>query len=101
MHDESQEDVSNHGLWKWGTYDLFDMQIINLDAGSYLRQTYEKAPTTAEKGKKGKYFQTCLERRRTFTPMVYSEDGITGTEDVAAHRRLASLLSNKTKQEYS
>ena len=32
--------------------------------------------------------------------MVYSADGIHGTEAVAAHRRLAPLLSNKLKREY-
>ena len=33
--------------------------------------------------------------------MVYSSDGILGTETVAAQRRLDSLLSNNLKQEYS
>ena len=32
--------------------------------------------------------------------MVYSTDAMTGTEAVAAHRRLALLLSNKLKWEY-
>ena len=32
--------------------------------------------------------------------MVYSVDGIPGTEAVAAQRHLASLLSNKLKWEY-
>ena len=34
--DESWADVSVHGFWKWGTTAIFDMQIVNLDAGSYL-----------------------------------------------------------------
>eukprot|EP00957_Ditylum_brightwellii_P071668 5448278-Ditylum_brightwellii.AAC.1 len=29
----------------------------------------------AEKQKKGKYLHACLERRRNFTPLVYSADG--------------------------
>ena len=33
--------------------------------------------------------------------MVYSTDEIPGTEDLAAQQRLASLLSNKLKREYS
>ena len=33
--------------------------------------------------------------------MVYSSDGILGTETVAAQQRLDSLLSNNLKQEYS
>ena len=47
------------------------------------------------------YLQSCLERRRTFTPMVYSADRIPGAEDLAAQKRLAALLSYKLKQEYS
>ena len=49
MHDESRVGVSVHGFWKWGTTALFDMQIVNLDAGFYLRQTSAKALATAEK----------------------------------------------------
>ena len=36
VNDESQEDISLHGSWKWGTFTFFDMQIFNFDAGSYL-----------------------------------------------------------------
>ena len=94
-------DVSVHGFWKWGTNALFDVRIVNLDAGSYLPQTSEKALATAEKDKKDKYLQPCLERRRSFTPMVYSADGIPRTEAVAEQRRLSSLFSNNLKKEYS
>ena len=62
--DESWADLSVHGFWKWGTSDLFDMCIFNLDADSYLRQTSAKALATAEKKKKDKYLQPGLERRR-------------------------------------
>ena len=55
--DESRADVSIHGLWKWGTTALFDMQIFNLYAGSCLRQTSSKALATVEKEKKNKYLQ--------------------------------------------
>ena len=55
MPDESREDVSFHGFWNLGTTVLFDMQIVNLDAGSYLRHMSAKALATAEKEKKEKY----------------------------------------------
>ena len=77
MPDESRVDVSARGFWKWCT-----------------------ALSTEEKEKKDKYLQPCLERRRSFTPTVYSADRIPGTEAVAELRRLALLLSNKLKQEY-
>ena len=58
--------------------------------------TPEKALAKAEKGKKDLYFQAFLERRRNFTPIVYSAYGMPG----AAHKMLAALLSYKLKQEY-
>ena len=59
---------------------MFDIRIVNLDAGSYLHMTPEKALEKAEKEKKDFYLQACLERRRTFTPMVYYTYGIPGAE---------------------
>ena len=57
---------------------MFDIRIININVGSYLRMMPEKALAKAEKEKKELYLQSCLERTRTFTPMVYSADGIPG-----------------------
>ena len=67
---ESKADISAHGFWKQGTTAMFDIRIVNLDAGSYLRMTPEKVLTKAEKEKKDLYLQACLGRRRNFTPMV-------------------------------
>ena len=75
--------------------------IFNLDAGSYLHRTPKKEISKAEKDKKYLYLQDCLERRSYFTPMVYSTDGIPGSEALDAHKRLATLLSFKLKREYS
>ena len=52
--DESQEDASVHGLWKWGTTAIFDMQIVKLYAGSYLCQKSAKALATSKKEKEDK-----------------------------------------------
>ena len=72
---ESKADVSAHSFWKRGTTAMFDIRIVNLDAGSYLRMTPEK-DLEAEKEKKDLYLQAYLEHRMTFTPMVYSADRI-------------------------
>ena len=45
---------------------MFDILIVNLNAGSYLHMTLEKDLEKAEKEKKDLYLQDCLERRRTF-----------------------------------
>ena len=80
---------------------MFNIRIFNLDAGSYLRMTPEEALTKAEKEKKYVYLQAYQESRKTFTPMVYSADGIPIAEALAAQKRLAALLSYKLKQEHS
>ena len=85
----------------YGTTVMFDIRIVNHGAGSYLRMTPEKALAKAEKEKKDLYLQACLEIRRTFTPMVYSSDGIARAEALAVQKRLAALLSYKLKWEYS
>ena len=57
---ESRADVRAHGFWKRGTTAMFDIRIVNLDAGSYLRMTPEKALAKAEKEKKDLYPKACL-----------------------------------------
>ena len=80
---------------------MFDIRIVNLNTGSYLHMTPKKALSMAEKEEKYLYLMTFLERRKTFTPMVYYADGIPGTEALTAKKRLAALLSYKLKREYS
>ena len=63
--------------------------------------TPEKYIAKSEKENKDLYLQDCLESRKTFTPMVYSADGIPGAEALAAQKRLAALLSYNLKWEYS
>ena len=77
---ESRAGVSAHIFWKRGTTAMFDIRIVNLDAGFYLRMTQEKALAKAGKEKKDLYLQTCLECRRTFNPMVFSADVIPRAE---------------------
>ena len=76
VHAYSRTDVSAHGFWKQGTTAMFDIRISNMNTGSCLCMSPEKALAKAEKGTKDLYPQDCLERRRIFTPMVYYADGI-------------------------
>ena len=54
---ESRSDVSAHGFWKRGTTAMFDIRIVNVDAGSYLRMTPEKALAKSDKGNKYLYIK--------------------------------------------
>ena len=52
---DSRADVSAHGFWKRGTSAMFNIRIFNLDVGSYLHMTPEKALAKAEKERKDLY----------------------------------------------
>ena len=80
---------------------MFDIRTVNLDAGSYLCMTPEKDLPKAEKENKDLYVKACLERRRTFTPMVYSVDDVLGAEALSTQKRLNALVGYKLKQKYS
>ena len=52
LPEELRADVSAQGLWKWGTTAVFDIQIVKLNAGSYLCMTPEKDIAKEEKENK-------------------------------------------------
>ncbi len=47
------------------------------------------------------YEEACLERRKDFTPLCYSVDGLPCKAARAAERQLASLLTGKWNRQYS
>jgi hypothetical protein len=54
-----------------------------------------------EREKKAKYGALCVAQRRSFTPLVFSVDGLLGKEATAASKRQASSLASKWKRSYS
>ena len=100
-HRAMRGDVAAHGFWRRATTAIFDVRITDTDAPSYRGQDPTKILARHEKEKKDKYLDACVERRRQFTPLVYSVDGLLGEEARAASKRLASLLANKWKRAYS
>ena len=101
LGDESRGDVGCFGFWKKRRFAIFDIRITDTDAKSYGTTKSAKLLERMEKEKKDKYSEACLERRRDFTPMVYSVDGMAGKEARAAERRLAAKLAGKWGRQYS
>jgi hypothetical protein len=94
-------DVAAHGFWKRGTTAIFDIRVTDTDGPSARGLDPAKILKRHEKAKRDKYLDLCLARRRHFTPLVFSVDGMRGTEAQAASKRLASHLSTKWKRTYS
>ena len=100
--DEARGDVLVHGLFGKGSGDcVLDIRITDTDAKSYYNMTSRKVLEKAAKVKKDKYLDACLERRRSFVPLIYSVDGMACKEALAFEKRVASLLAEKWDRQYS
>jgi hypothetical protein len=98
---ETRGDVAVHGFWRRGATAVFDIRVTDTNAPTYRGLTPRKVLAKHEKEKKDKYVEHCLARRRHFTPLVFSIDGLRGVEAEAATKRLASRLAAKWKRTYS
>ncbi len=95
LGNEARGDVGAHGFWKQGRTTIFDVQVCDTDARSYGNRKSKKVLESAARRKKDKYEGACLERRRDFTPMIYSVDGMADKHAQAAERRIAGMLAAK------
>ena len=94
-------DISVHGFWKRGSSCIFDVRVTDTDQPSQRGTPPTKVLEKHEREKKAKYLAPCLERQHSFTPLVFSVDGLMGPETNAAVKRLASHLASKWSQRYS
>jgi hypothetical protein len=94
-------DIAVHGFWRRGTTAIFDVPVTDTDAPSNRGLDPAKILKRHEKEKRDKYLDLCLARRRHFTPLVFSVDGMRGGEAQAASKRLASRLAAKWNRTYS
>jgi hypothetical protein len=81
---ELRGDIAVHGFWTRGSTAIFDVRVTDTDAPSNRNTAPQKVlQRHHEKEKKDKYGALCIARRRTFTPLVFSVDGMQGVEPPA------------------
>ena len=93
---EEEPDLeADKGIWvfyRHGQDCLFDIQVTNTES----RSIHNTRPLTVlkqqEKKKKDKHEKTCDEKRKDFSPLTYSVDGMAGPATRAAERKLAGQL---------
>ena len=61
----------------------------------------EKILESCARVKKLQYLRPCAKQRRSFTPFMYSVDGMAGREVQAVKKRIAHLLAEKWERHYS
>ena len=101
LGEEMRGDVSAHGFWQLGRSTIFDICITDTDSKSYENTASDKLLECFAQQKQDKYEEACLERRKDFTPLCYSVDGMAYKAARAAERHLASLLAIKWDRQYS
>ncbi|GAX18236.1 hypothetical protein FisN_31Hu011 [Fistulifera solaris] len=98
---ELRGDISIYGFWSDRKTTIFDVRVTDTDAPSHKNRDPMNVLASQELEKRRLYGQPCMDRRRDFTPLVFSVDGLMGKQAVAASRQLARKLQKKWKRPYS
>ena len=98
---DARADVGVRNFWSRQQTALFDVRVVDTNQPSYASREPSKVLKSHEQTKKKKYLEVCKETRRSFTPLVFSVDGLPSSETSAATKRLASHLSRKWGRQYS
>jgi hypothetical protein len=80
---------------------IIDVRVTDTDETSYALKPSDKVLEAAEKLKKKKYLQACLEQRRNFTPFLMSIEGLLGKEAKTFLKVLAARTATASGKSYS
>ena len=98
---ELRGDVAVYSFWSRGVTALFDVRVTDTDCKSNIADDPSKVLSRQEKEKKKKHSKACNDAHLHFTPLVFSVDGLEGSECTAACKQLASKLSAKWNCQHS
>ena len=79
-----------------------DVKVVHPNAPSHKDKDLSQIFKESETAKKHKYNQRIMQvEKATFTPLIFSTSGGMASECTKFHKKVAVLVSNKTKEEYS
>ena len=100
--DDARLDISARGFGISGQKAFFDVRVFNPLAKRYRNTNLQKCYEQNEKEKKKKYNERVLNvEQGSFTPIVMSSNGGLGREATKCYARLAEMLADKRKTQYS
>lgn len=100
--EKARLDVSGVGVWGVHERTFLDIRVMHPNAPSYLQKKIQQVYVQHEKEKKNTYNHRIMEvEKGTFTPMVFSTTGGASPEANRHHKRIAQLIADKKKEEYS
>ena len=100
--EKARLDVSAVGFWSPMARTFVDVRVFHPNSLSYRSKKIEKVYEQHETEKKHAYNQRIVQvEKGSFTPLVFSTSGGMAPECAKFHKKLAELISNKTKEDYS
>ena len=100
--DKARLDISARGVWSTFEKTFFDVRVFNPRSPSYRMKTLTQLYTQHEKEKKNQYMNRVLQSEKgTFVPLVFTTTGGMAPEAKRFIRRLAELVSVKTRESYA
>ena len=102
LTDKARLDVSAVGIWSPMERTFLDVRVTHPNAPTHREKTMKQIFEDQEREKKNEYNQRIMQiEKATFTPLVFSTMGGMAKECARYHKRIATLISNKTKEDYS
>ena len=94
-------DVSAIGIWGPMERTFLDVRVVHPNCPSYVGKKVEKIYEQNEKEKKRVYNQRIIQvEKASFTPLVFTTSGGMAPECTKFHKKVAQLISLKTKENY-
>ena len=100
--EKARLDVSAVGIWSPMERTFMDVRVVHPNAPSYRGKKLDKIYDQNEKEKKRAYNQRIIQvEKASFTPLVFTTSGGMGPECTKYHKKVAQLISRKTKEDYA
>ena len=100
--EKARLDVSCVGFWSPMERTMLDVRIVHPNCKTHREKDIDQLYQQQENEKKNEYNHRVMQvEKATFTPLVFSTSGGMAPECTTFHKRLAVLISLKTKEEYS
>ena len=102
LSEKARLDVSAVGIWSPMERTFLDVRVVHPNSLSYQGKEINKIYEQNEKEKKRTYNQRIIQvEKASFTPLVFTTSGGMGPECTKFHKKIAQLISIKTKEDYS
>ena len=99
--EKARLDVSAIGIWSPMERTFLDVRVVHPNSTSYEGKKIETIYEQNEKEKKRAYNQRIIQvEKASFTPLVFTTSGGMAPECTKFHKKIAQLISFKTKEEY-